>query len=183
MFPHRLLAATTAVVSRSLFARRMSAALGGPGLVLAPDEEDQLAARLIDVRRDLHRHPELSNNEHRTSAQVPNPHTPLPPPPPTPPLLTHLPIAKVARYLERFPTVRVEKIGATGLVAHIGGPRSASAPSVVALRCDLDALPITEATGLSFASDTPGVMHACGHDGHTAIGRRAGVVSSRFEIV
>ncbi|WP_136682812.1 amidohydrolase [Falsirhodobacter xinxiangensis] len=58
----------------------------------------------------------------------------------------------------------VTRMGGTGVVASLGnGPRA------IAIRADIDALPITEATGLSFASRVPGVMHACGHDGHSAI--------------
>src|SRR6185369_13613822 len=60
--------------------------------------------------------------------------------------------------------VRLERLAGTGVVARIKGKRS-DAP-VVALRGDIDALPISEATGLPFASRNAGVMHACGHDVH-----------------
>ena len=59
-------------------------------------------------------------------------------------------------------------IGRTGVVAVIKGKTDTSG-KVVGLRADFDALPILEATGLEYASKTPGVMHACGHDGHTAM--------------
>jgi len=62
----------------------------------------------------------------------------------------------------------VGKIGRTGVVAVIKGKTDTSG-KVVGLRADFDALPIIEATGLDYASKTPGVMHACGHDGHTAM--------------
>lgn len=62
----------------------------------------------------------------------------------------------------------VGKIGRTGVVAVIKGKTNTSG-KVVGLRADFDALPIMEATGLDYASKTPGIMHACGHDGHTAM--------------
>ncbi len=62
----------------------------------------------------------------------------------------------------------VGKIGRTGVVAVIKGKTNTSG-KVIGLRADFDALPIIEATGLDYASKTPGVMHACGHDGHTAM--------------
>jgi amidohydrolase len=63
----------------------------------------------------------------------------------------------------------VTGIGRTGVVAIIKGRHSDSIGTVIALRADMDALPITETTGLSHASKKPGKMHACGHDGHTAM--------------
>ncbi|MFP3547953.1 M20/M25/M40 family metallo-hydrolase, partial [Rhizobium sp. SIMBA_035] len=62
----------------------------------------------------------------------------------------------------------VPGIGKTGVVGVIKGKSTASG-KVIALRADMDALPIHEETGLDYASKTPGKMHACGHDGHTAI--------------
>ena len=61
----------------------------------------------------------------------------------------------------------VTKIGRTGVVGVIRGRLGGG--SAIGLRADMDALPINEATGRSYASTTPGVMHACGHDGHTAM--------------
>ena len=92
---------------------------------------------LIELRRDLHAHPELSWAETRTTDVV----------------AERLETAGIA-------TTRVE---GTGLLADIGdtGP-------LVALRADLDALPVEDTTGLPWASTTPGVAHACGHDVHTA---------------
>ena len=62
----------------------------------------------------------------------------------------------------------VTGIGRTGVVGVIKG-KSDSKGKVIGLRADMDALPILEATGLDYASKTPGAMHACGHDGHTAM--------------
>jgi amidohydrolase len=97
---------------------------------------------LIALRRDLHQHPELAFNEVRTAAALERALAPLAP-------------------------VSIQRVAGTGVVARIRG-RRADAP-VVAVRGDIDALPIQEATGLSYASTTAGVMHACGHDVHTAV--------------
>ncbi|MCL6710024.1 M20 family metallopeptidase [Pseudomonas sp. R2.Fl] len=95
-------------------------------------------------RRDFHEHPELMYDTHRTASIV-------------------------AEKLRQFGCDDVvEGIGRTGVVAVIKG-RSAASGHVVGLRADMDALPIFEATGLGYASATPGKMHACGHDGHTAM--------------
>lgn len=94
---------------------------------------------LIGLRRDLHQHPELSWKEQRTADRLAY-------------AVTALGAADVAR------------VAGTGVVARFAG-RDRSAP-VVAVRGDIDALPIEEATGLPFASSAPGVMHACGHDIH-----------------
>jgi amidohydrolase len=99
------------------------------------------ARRLIELRRDLHRHPELSWQENETAA-------------------------KLEAALASFGITDVVRVAGTGLVARIPG-RDRSAP-VVAVRGDIDALPITESTGLPFASAHPGVMHACGHDVHAS---------------
>ncbi len=107
---------------------------------------DAIASELVAFRRDLHQHPELSYQEHRTSALV-------------------------AAELAKLPGMEVKAglAGGTGVVAHLPATDGASSRPAVALRADMDALPIKEATGLPHASTTPGVMHACGHDGHTAI--------------
>lgn len=101
---------------------------------------------LIRIRRDLHRHPELSFQEHRTSRVIQD---------------------ELARLGIAF---RAGLGRGTGIVAHLPAtePSGASRPAV-ALRADMDALPIDERTGRPYASATPGVMHACGHDGHTTI--------------
>lgn len=94
------------------------------------------------LRRDFHRHPELGFQEVRTAGIV-------------------------ARELNELGLQVTTGIAETGVVALIEGAR----PGPVALvRFDMDALPITEQTGAEYASAVPGVMHACGHDGHTAVG-------------
>ncbi len=95
---------------------------------------------IIAHRRHLHQNPELSFHEHQTAAYV-------------------------AGELKKMGISFREGIAGTGLVATIQGKEPGK---VVALRADLDALPIHEDTKLSFASTHPGVMHACGHDAHTA---------------
>ncbi|HEX4933117.1 MAG TPA: M20 family metallopeptidase [Gemmatimonadaceae bacterium] len=98
---------------------------------------DELA-RLVALRRELHRHPELSWKEYATSDRL----------------------AAVAESLGGT----VQRVANTGVVARFRG-RDPAAP-VVAVRGDIDALPIQEETGLDYASAVPGVMHACGHDVH-----------------
>jgi amidohydrolase len=97
-----------------------------------------LSARLIDIRRTIHRHPELGFSEFLT--------------------------AGLAADVLRSVGATVETgVGKTGVVGHLGtnGP-------IVALRADMDALPIQELNQIGYASEVPGVMHACGHDVHTA---------------
>ncbi len=95
-------------------------------------------------RQDFHEHPELQFDTHRTSARV-------------------------AELLWEFGCDEVVTgIGRTGVVGVIKG-KSDSSGKVIGLRADMDALPILEATGVDYASKTPGKMHACGHDGHTAM--------------
>lgn len=100
----------------------------------------ELHQKLTAWRRHLHAHPELSLQEQATSAFVQD---------------------KLAELGIPFEA----GIGGHGIVATLTRGR---ARSRVGLRADMDALPITEDTGLPYASSTPGVMHACGHDGHTA---------------
>jgi len=95
-------------------------------------------------RRDFHENPELLYDVHRTAGIV-------------------------AQKCREFGCDEVvEGIGRTGVVAVIKG-RSTGSGRVIGIRADMDALPIQEITGLPHASKTPGKMHACGHDGHTAI--------------
>ncbi len=105
----------------------------------------QLHPQLTALRRDLHRHPELAYEEERTSRIVAD-------------RLEQLGL-QVARGLA----------GGTGVLAHLPATTAAQDRPAVALRADMDALPITEETGVEHASLREGVMHACGHDGHTAI--------------
>ena len=104
----------------------------------------ELHAEITAWRRDFHEHPELLFDTHRTSAIV-------------------------EEKLREFGCDLVKTgIGRTGVVGVIKG-KSDSKGKVVGLRADMDALPIHEATGLDYASKTEGKMHACGHDGHTAM--------------
>lgn len=96
--------------------------------------------RLVELRHRLHRWPELALEEERTSAAV-------------------------RQELEGLPGMTLETgVAGTGIVAVLEGGQPGPC---VALRADMDALPIQEETGLPWASERPGLMHACGHDGHT----------------
>lgn len=104
----------------------------------------ELQEEITAWRRDIHEHPEILFDTHRTSALV-------------------------AEKLQEFGCDEVVTgIGRTGVVGVIKG-KTDTAGKVIGLRADMDALPILEATGLDYASKTPGAMHACGHDGHTAM--------------
>ncbi len=97
--------------------------------------------RIRDLRQHFHRNPELSHEERETADRV-------------------------ARELEPLPGMVVRLgVGGTGVVATLGAGKPGPC---VALRADMDALPIEEQSGKPYASCRPGVMHACGHDGHTA---------------
>ena len=96
---------------------------------------------LIQLRRHLHAHPELSGQEYQTAALV-------------------------AGELRKSGWEVKEAVGRTGVIAEIGNNNG----PIIALRVDMDALPIEERTGLDYSSSTPGLMHACGHDLHTCIG-------------
>ncbi len=99
---------------------------------------------ITDWRRDLHAHPELMYDVHRTAASV-------------------------ADKLKSFGCDEVVSgIGRTGVVGVIRGRKNGSGKAI-GLRADMDALPIEEATNLPYKSKVPGKMHACGHDGHTAM--------------
>lgn len=104
----------------------------------------ELLPEITAWRRDFHEHPELLFDVHRTAARV----------------------ADLCRGFGCDEVVT--GIGRTGVVAVIRGKTNTSG-RVVGLRADMDALPILESTGLDYASKTPGKMHACGHDGHTAM--------------
>lgn len=104
----------------------------------------ELQDEITAWRRDFHEHPEILFDTHRTAGIV-------------------------AEKLAEFGCDEVVTgIGRTGVVGVIKGRKTASG-KVVGLRADMDALPIHEETGLDYASKTPGAMHACGHDGHTAM--------------
>jgi len=99
------------------------------------------ADEFIAVRRDIHRHPEMGYREYRTSDLV-------------------------AEQLDKFGYTVTRGLGGTGVVGQL---KRGSGRKALGLRADMDALPIEEATGLPYASCTAGIMHACGHDGHTAM--------------
>jgi hippurate hydrolase len=109
---------------------------------------DRIAAMQVEVtawRRDIHAHPELLFEVHRTAASV-------------------------AEKLKAFGCDEVVAgIGKTGVVGVIHGRKGAGAGKVIGLRADMDALPMDEETNLPYRSTNPGMMHACGHDGHTAM--------------
>ena len=102
---------------------------------------DAAVEQFIAVRRDIHRHPELAFSERRTAALV-------------------------AAQLGAWGYEVTTGLGGTGVVGRLKRGRSERS---IGLRADMDALPIAEATGAAWASCTHGVMHACGHDGHTAM--------------
>ena len=103
---------------------------------------EALRAKLIETRRDFHQHPELSNREERTSRIV----------------------------AERLRALGCDEVR-TGVARHgvVALLKGAKPGPVVAYRADMDALPITEANDVPYKSQTPGVMHACGHDAHTTV--------------
>lgn len=107
---------------------------------LSPDVK-ALADEVVDLRRDFHRHPELLFDLPRTSA-------------------------KVAAYLTELGLEVKTGIGKSGVVGLL---RGASPGPTVLYRADMDALPLLEETGAEYASETKGLMHACGHDGHIAV--------------
>jgi amidohydrolase len=108
---------------------------------------DAALPELIQLRRHLHRHPELSGHEHQTAALV-------------------------AGELRRWGWQVREGVGRTGVVAELGAAHlpDGRPVAVLALRVDMDALPVEERTGLDYASTVQGLMHACGHDLHTTVG-------------
>ncbi|HEY9614731.1 M20 family metallopeptidase [Allocoleopsis sp.] len=116
------------------------------------DLAEKLAPRLIEIRRHLHSHPELSGQEQQTAAYV-------------------------AGVLSSCGIVVQEAIGKTGVVGELVGGTD---DRLVAIRTDMDALPITERTCLEFASRKPGIMHACGHDVHTTVGLGTAMVLSQL---
>ena len=105
------------------------------------DALTERVGEFIQLRRDIHRHPELAFEEHRTSDLV-------------------------AAKLESWGYQVHRGLGGTGVV---GTLKRGTSDRKLGIRADMDALPIQEATGAEWASARPGLMHACGHDGHTAM--------------
>jgi hippurate hydrolase len=108
---------------------------------LQQEIEKSFGERIVALRRDIHREPELGSDTEKTAE-------------------------KVLAALEGLPLDVATGIAENGIVATLDG--EGDGPTV-ALRADMDALPILEDTGLPFSSETEGKMHACGHDGHTSI--------------
>ena len=112
-----------------------------------------LAPRLIEIRRHIHSHPELSGQEYQTSAFV-------------------------AGVLSSSGLHVEEGIGKTGVMAEL--QNTGIDERLLAIRTDMDALPIQERTNLDYASRVQGVMHACGHDVHTTVGLGTAMVLSEI---
>lgn len=115
---------------------------------------NKLKPRLIEIYRHLHAHPELSGKEYETGAYI-------------------------AGVLNSFGIAFREQVGNTGLVSEVAGKGIDN--RVLAIRVDMDALPIQEETELSFSSKHEGVMHACGHDLHTTVGLGTAIVLSEIQ--
>jgi amidohydrolase len=122
--------------------------------MLNTGQEHQALAKFIeDFRHNMHRHPELSNQEFETTARI-------------------------KAVLESH-QIRVLNLPLkTGLVAEIGGQKAGKR---VVLRSDIDALPIEEKSGVEYTSENPGVMHACGHDFHTSAALGAAILLKERE--
>ncbi len=112
----------------------------------APPDLAPYIGKLIQFRRDLHAHPELKFEETRTAEQI-------------------------ASWLQALGLPMHRGLGGTGIVATLrgNGPDAADPRRAIGLRADMDALPVQELNTFAHASATPGRMHACGHDGHTAM--------------
>jgi len=95
----------------------------------------------LELRHELHRYPELAFGEHRTAERL-------------------------EAELARLRPLELRRVAGTGIRARLAGSQRGRSGPVVAIRGDIDALPIQEETGLPFSSEVPGVMHACGHDVH-----------------
>ncbi len=114
---------------------------------------ETLAPRLIEIRRHIHSHPELSGQEQQTSAYV-------------------------AGVLSSCGLQIQEAVGKTGVIGELQG--RGQDPRLLAIRTDMDALPIQELVQVEYASRRPGVMHACGHDVHTTVGLGTAMVLAQL---
>jgi amidohydrolase len=115
---------------------------------------ESLEPELIEIRRDIHAHPEVARTERRTTALV----------------------------AERLRQEGLEPrlLKGSGLTCDIGPSIEESGVELLALRADIDALPLQETTGLPFASESEGKCHACGHDVHTTVVLGTGIVLARL---
>lgn len=114
---------------------------------------EKLAPRLIEIRRHIHAHPELSGEEYQTAAYV-------------------------AGVLSSCGISVQESVGKTGVIGNLKGKGDDA--QTLAIRVDMDALPIQECTQLDYASTKMGIMHACGHDVHTTVGLGTAMVLSQL---
>jgi amidohydrolase len=114
-----------------------------------------LAPRLIEIRRHFHSHPELSGHEYQTAAYI-------------------------SGVLSSCGLRVKEGVGKVGIVGELVG--AGTDDRLLAIRADMDALPIQERTQLDFASRQPGVMHACGHDVHSTVGLGTAMVLSQLGV-
>ena len=114
---------------------------------------ESLAPRLVEIRRHIHANPELSGQEYQTAAYI-------------------------AGVLSSCGLSVQEAVGKTGVKGELAG--KGSDRRILAIRADMDALPIQEKTDLDFASRKPGIMHACGHDVHATVGLGVAMVLSRL---
>ena len=117
------------------------------------DLATELAPRLIEIRRHIHSHPELSGEEYQTAAFV-------------------------AGVLSSNGIHVEENVGKTGVIGELEG--NGSDKRILAIRTDMDALPIQERASLDFASRNQGIMHACGHDVHTTVGLGTAMILSKL---
>ncbi|MTJ14116.1 amidohydrolase [Anabaena sp. UHCC 0187] len=117
------------------------------------DLTTNIAPRLVEIRRHIHAHPELSGEEYQTAAFI-------------------------AGVLSANGLHVEEGIGKTGVIGELQGTQPSD--RILAIRTDMDALPIQERTSLEYASRIEGVMHACGHDIHTTVGLGTAMVLSQI---
>src|SRR6476659_4365113 len=117
------------------------------------EKAKKIEKQLVQIRREIHAHPELGFQEFQTSQTISD-------------VLTTLGIE------------HQRGVAKTGIVATLGDGQGPT----IALRADMDALPIQEANDVPYKSQTPGVMHACGHDAHTASLLGAAMLLSREEL-
>ena len=103
---------------------------------------EEMMPEIIEIRRDIHKHPEIGRKEFRTTALI-------------------------KEKLKEYGVDEIKSLMPTGAVALIKGETAADV--CIALRTDIDALPVQEETGLPYSSKVPGMMHACGHDMHASM--------------
>ncbi len=124
-------------------------------IAIEPLLDSELLGQVTNLRHDLHANPELGYNEVRTSG-------------------------KVREWLSELGVgFKADLAGGTGVLGFLPATENLGSAPTIALRADMDALPIKESTGRPYTSKNDGIMHACGHDGHTSILSGAAAVLSR----